>query len=288
MKSRKFMAIAMAAISIGTMAAFASCGGNDNSGSSGSGTSDSGTSSKSLNITGSSSVAPLMSALADSYEKKNSGVRITVTTSDSGTGIKDAQKGLNDFGMASRKLKDAEKGVVSKQIATDGIALIVNKASAVTNVTSEEVYELYANGTAIQSAITAGITRESGSGTRDAFGELIKNSEGNTLKSLTTLASVITQQGSTDAVKTAIVGNVNQMGYISLGSMDNTVKALQFKGVDATVANVKNGTYELSRPFNIVYQSEDKLSAVAKAFIEYIMSADGQKIVEAKGYITVA
>lgn len=283
MKSRKFMAIAMAAISIGTMAAFASCGGNDNSGSS-----DSGTSSKSLNITGSSSVAPLMSALADSYEKKNSGVRITVTTSDSGTGIKDAQKGLNDFGMASRKLKDAEKGVVSKQIATDGIALIVNKASAVTNVTSEEVYELYANGTAIQSAITAGITRESGSGTRDAFGELIKNSEGNTLKSLTTLASVITQQGSTDAVKTAIVGNVNQMGYISLGSMDNTVKALQFKGVDATVANVKNGTYELSRPFNIVYQSEDKLSDVAKAFIEYIMSADGQKIVEAKGYITVA
>ena len=283
MKSRKFMAIAMAAISIGTMAAFASCGGNDNSGSS-----DSGTSSKSLNITGSSSVAPLMSALADSYEKKNSGVRITVTTSDSGTGIKYAQKGLNDFGMASRKLKDAEKGVVSKQIATDGIALIVNKESAVTNVTSEEVYELYANGTAIQSAITAGITRESGSGTRDAFGELIKNSEGNTLKSLTTLASVITQQGSTDAVKPAIVGNVNQMGYISLGSMDNTVKALQFKGVDATVANVKNGTYELSRPFNIVYQSEDKLSDVAKAFIEYIMSADGQKIVEAKGYITVA
>lgn len=70
--------------------------------------------------------------------------------------------------------------------------------------------------------------------------------------------------------------------------MDNTVKALQFKGVDATVANVKNGTYELSRPFNIVYRSEDKLSDVAKAFIEYIMSADGQKIVEEEGYITVA
>lgn len=277
MKSRKFMAVAMAAISIGTMAAFASCGGNDNS-----------SASKSLNITGSSSVSPLMGKLADAYKKEHGDVKITVTTSDSGTGVKDAQSGLNDFGMASRNLKTSETGVVSKQIATDGIALIVNKASAVTNVTSEEVYELYANGTAIQSAITAGITRESGSGTRDAFGELIKNSEGNTLKSLTTLASVITQQGSTDAVKTAIVGNVNQMGYISLGSMDNTVKALQFKGVDATVANVKNGTYELSRPFNIVYQSEDKLSAVAKAFIEYIMSADGQKIVEAKGYITVA
>ena len=271
------MAVAMAAISIGTMAAFASCGGNDNS-----------SASKSLNITGSSSVSPLMGKLADAYKKEHGDVKITVTTSDSGTGVKDAQSGLNDFGMASRNLKTSETGVVSKQIATDGIALIVNKESAVANVTSEEVYELYANGTAIQSAITAGITRESGSGTRDAFGELIKNSEGNTLKALTTLASVITQQGSTDAVKTSIAGNVNQMGYISLGSMDNTVKALQFKGVDATVANVKNGTYELSRPFNIVYQSEDKLSDVAKAFIEYIMSADGQKIVEEEGYITVA
>ena len=279
MKSRKFMAVAMAAISIGTMAAFASCGGNDNSGSS---------EKKSVNITGSSSVSPLMGKLADAYKKEHGDVKITVTTSDSGTGVKDAQSGLNDFGMASRNLKTSETGVVSKQIATDGIALIVNKESAVANVTSEEVYELYANGTAIQSAITAGITRESGSGTRDAFGELIKNSEGNTLKALTTLASVITQQGSTDAVKTSIAGNVNQMGYISLGSMDNTVKALQFKGVDATVANVKNGTYELSRPFNIVYQSEDKLSDVAKAFIEYIMSADGQKIVEEEGYITVA
>ena len=282
MKSKKFLALALAAISVGTMAAFASCG--EGGTSTGGGDSTDGTT---ITITGSSSVSPLMQELAAAYMEDHD-VVINVETSDSGTGIRDTQNGRNDIGMASRDLKDTETGVVSKQIATDGIALIVNKESAVTNVTSEEVYELYANGTAVQSAITAGITRESGSGTRDAFGELIKNSEGNTLKALTTLTSVITQQGSTDAVKTSIAGNVNQMGYISLGSMDNTVKALQFKGVDATVANVKNGTYELSRPFNIVYRSEDKLSDVAKAFIEYIMSADGQKIVEEEGCITVA
>lgn len=285
------MAIAMAAITIGTMTAFASCGGTDSSASDSSASNSSASASGvsgNLNITGSSSVSPLMGKLADAYEKEHAGVKITVTTSDSGTGIKDSQNGLNDFGMASRNLKASETGVVSKQIATDGIALIVNKNSSVTNVTSEEVYELYANGTPVQSAVTAGITRESGSGTRDAFGELIKNSEGTTLKSLTTLASVITQQGSTDAVKTSVAGNVNLMGYISLGSMDDTVKALQFEGVDATVANIENDSYKLYRPFNIVYQSEDKLSDVAKAFIDYIMSEAGQKIVEAEGYITVA
>lgn len=87
-----------------------------------------------------------MGKLADAYKKEHGDVKITVTTSDSGTGVKDAQSGLNDFGMASRNLKTSETGVVSKQIATDGIALIVNKESAVANVTSEEVYELYANG----------------------------------------------------------------------------------------------------------------------------------------------
>lgn len=101
MKSRKFMAVAMAAISIGTMAAFASCGGNDNSGSS---------EKKSLNITGSSSVSPLMGKLADAYKKEHGDVKITVTTSDSGTGVKDAQSGLNDFGMASRQLEDFRNG----------------------------------------------------------------------------------------------------------------------------------------------------------------------------------
>ena len=266
MKSKKFLALALAAVTVSTMAAFASCGEDAD-----------------ITITGSSSVSPLMSALAEAYEEKND-VKISVQTSDSSVGIQDTIDGKNDFGMASRDLKDTEKGVVSKQIATDGVALIVGKSCTVSNVTPEEVYTLYAEGTAIQEVITGGYNREAGSGTRDAFTDLIKDAEGNKLKDLETFASVINNVNGTDAVKTSIASSSNLIGYISLGSLDDTVKALTFKGVEATVANIKSGTYELKRPFNIVYQ-EGKLSEKAQAFIDFIMSDEGQAIVLEKGYI---
>ena len=239
-----------------------------------------------LTVSGSSSVSPLMGALADEYEKRNAGVKIEVATSDSGTGVKDAQDGLCDFGMASRGLKSSETGVTAKTIAIDGVALIVHRNSTVENVTPEQIYDLYANGTPIEGTVTAGINREAGSGTRDAFGELIQK-DGKTLKKLTTYASVITEATSTDAVKTEIAGNTSLIGYISMGSLDETVKALCFKGVDPTPQNVKSGAYELSRPFNVVYASEAGLSELAKAFLGFIMSADGQKIVEEEGYVSV-
>ena len=112
----------------------------------------------------------------------------------------------------------------------------------------------------------------------------IKDAEGNKLKDLETFASVINNVNGTDAVKTSIASSSNLIGYISLGSLDDTVKALTFKGVEATVANIKAGTYELKRPFNIVYQ-EGKLSEKAQAFIDFIMSDEGQAIVLEEGYI---
>lgn len=241
---------------------------------------------KSIAISGSSSVAPLMGVLANEYEKRNAGVKIEVATSDSGTGAKDVQDGLCDFGMTSRALKPSEKGVIEKTIAIDGVALIVHKNSAVEDVTPEEVYGLYANGTPIGGTITAGINREAGSGTRDAFDGLIKK-DGNSLKKLTTFASVITEANGTDAVKTEVSKNFALIGYISTGSLDGTVKALRFKGAEATPANVKSGAYDLFRPFNAVYRSEDELSELAKAFLDFVMSEDGQKLVENEGYVSV-
>lgn len=281
MKPRKLKAVASAFVATGMLAAFASCGGAGNSG----GEAAKG---KTLNITGSSSVFPLMTALADAYIVTHKDVKIDVVMLDSGTGIKDAQEGLNDFGMASRDLKKTETGVVCKRIATDGIAVVVKPGNAVSDVTSRELYDLYANGTPVQSVLTAGITRESGSGTRDAFGELIKNANGDALKKLPTLASVISQQNSTDGVKTEIAKNENLVGYISMGSLDSSVKALSFEGVAATIENIVNGTYALSRPFNIVYRSEASLGETAKAFIAYIMSEEGQAIVEKEGYVKAA
>ena len=240
-------------------------------------------------ISGSSSVAPLMEKLASVYESFNPYVDITVQTSDSGTGVANAIAGTNDFGMASRALKDSEieQGVTSKQIAIDGVALVVNPEADLDNVTSDQVYQLYANGTAIGS-ITEAISREDGSGTRDAFDSLIKSAAGEELGDLLTFNSHVTIQQSTGGVKSVIAtaGTTNTIGYISMGSIDDTVKTVDFEGVEATAENVKNGSYTLSRPFNIVYKSEEDLSEAAQLFIDFIMSDAGQLIAEAEGYIS--
>ena len=240
-------------------------------------------------ISGSSSVTPLMEKLAEVYESFNPYVDITVQMSDSGTGVADALQGKNDFGMASRALKDSdiEEGATSQTICLDGVALVVNPGADLTNVTSEEVYNLYANGTAIGS-ITNAISREEGSGTRDAFDSLIKNAAGDELGDLTKFADVVDTQNNTGAVMSAIASNdnCNLIGYISMGSVNDTVKTVSFGGVEATTENVKNGSYTLSRPFNIVYKSGEDLSEAAQLFIDFIMSDAGQLIAENEGYIS--
>lgn len=238
--------------------------------------------SEELNITGSTSVQPLMEKLAAAYEETNENVTINVSGGGSGVGVEDAAAGKVDFGMASRELKDDEKATVKGQaIALDGIALIVNKDSTLTSVTKAQVKALYENGTAIDS-IVAALSREDGSGTRSAFEEIIG------IKSLYN-GQGFEEISSTGTVKTNIAGNkaANTIGYISLGSLDDSVKAVKFEGVEATVENIKNGTYTLSRPFNIVYK-EGSLSETAQDFIDFIMSEDGQAIVTSEGYITVS
>ena len=232
-----------------------------------------------ITISGSTSVQPLMEVLAGKYEELHSDVSITVSGGGSGVGVTDAQQGKVDFGMASRDLKDDETGVVADKIAIDGIALVVHPNCAVTNVTKAEVKALYEDKTAIQGVITQAEAREDGSGTRDAFEELIE---------VTKLYANMPEISSTGTVKADIAANTdgNMMGYISLGSVDSTVKALSYEGVVASVENVKNSTYKLSRNFNIIYK-EDGLSDAAKAFIDFIKSEEGQKIVTDEGYITI-
>ena len=129
-------------------------------------------------------------------------------------------------------------------------------------------------------------SREEGSGTRGAFIELFgveeKDSSGNKVDKTVTSATIT---NSTSVVMTSVAGDKNGIGYISLGSLNDTVKALQIDGVAATAENVKNGTYKIARPFNIVTKST--ASDVSKDFIAFIMSSDGQKIVSSNGYITV-
>lgn len=131
------------------------------------------------------------------------------------------------------------------------------------------------------------ISREEGSGTRGAFIELFeveqKNAEGEKEDHTTAEASIAS---STSVVMTSVAGDMYAIGYISLGSLNSTVKALEIDGVAATVENIKAGTYKVSRPFNIV--TKDGISAVAQDFIDFILSADGQAVVGKSGYIAVS
>ena len=131
------------------------------------------------------------------------------------------------------------------------------------------------------------ISREEGSGTRGAFIELFgietKDSSGNKVDNTISTADI---NASTGIVLTNVASNQAAIGYVSLGALNDTVKALQIDGVEATVANVKNGTYKISRPFNIA--TKNSLSGVAQDFVAYILSTEGQAVIEANGYIPLS
>ena len=233
--------------------------------------------------------------LAAAYEKENKNVRIEVGEGGSSQGIKDTQDGKNDIGMASRDLKKdsvtgeyTETGLDKIQIAYDGVAVIINKEASIegNNVTNEQLYALYAYGTPI-GEISLPVSREDGSGTREAFDEKITDAEGNKLIDLTKFTSGIQIANGTNIVMTDVAGNVAKLGYISMGSLNDTVKAVKYNGVEPTVENVKNGTYKLARPFLIVTKSGAELSQAAKDFIDFILSEAGQKIVAEEGYVAM-
>lgn len=130
------------------------------------------------------------------------------------------------------------------------------------------------------------VSREDGSGTRGAFVELFKveqkDSEGNKVDYTLETADIT---NSTSVMMTSVAGNKNAIGYISLGSLNSTVKALKIDGAEASAENIKSGAYKIARPFNIAVGAD--VSEAAKAFISFIMSADGQKVIEASGYIAI-
>ena len=130
------------------------------------------------------------------------------------------------------------------------------------------------------------VTREDGSGTRDAFTELtgVLVKDGDT-KTDNTAVSAVTINN-TEAVITNVKDNAYAIGYISLGSLNDSVTAVKVNGIDATAENVKSGDYAISRPFNIAYKGE--LSEVAQDFVTFVLSADGQKVVTDEGYVTVS
>lgn len=259
-----------------------------------------------VNLTGSTSVEAIMTPLAGDYEKTRN-VRINVGAGGSGAGITDTLEGRNDFGMSSRALKKEEldKGLEGKQLCLDGIVLVVSKNCAVNEISNEEIYELYINGTAIVkdgATISAAIGRTDSSGTRDAFDEAICNEAGKTLKKLKDedkidYNGIVSKQDGTGEVVSLIESDKNNrtVGYISMGSyLKNTdkLKALKFKAqgdrdyVEATEANIKNGSYKLQRPFVIVTKKDKSdMKQAARKFYDWLFGSEAQTIIKENGYI---
>ncbi|HZK87928.1 MAG TPA: phosphate ABC transporter substrate-binding protein, partial [Anaerovoracaceae bacterium] len=183
---------------------------------------------------------------------------------------------------------------VSKEItiALDGIAVVVNKDTTVTNLTLEQIRQIYTGEITnwkevggIDAPITV-VSREEGSGTRGAFTEitkiLVKDAAGNETDN--TVANALIQP-STGSVKTTVSSTPNTIGYVSLGALDDTVKALTVEGVEPTVEMVIAGTYKISRPF--IYVVGETVSETAQMYLDFVLSEEGQAVVVDNGFISV-
>lgn len=243
---------------------------------------------------GSTSVQPLSEELAAAFMDANSGISVEVQGGGSGQGIKAIQEKIADFGALSRNVKDEEKTSVTQEyvIAKDGVAVIVNPESRVENLTMEQIKEIYTgeitNWSEVggEAATIVVVSREEGSGTRGAFTEITKvmtkNEAGEEIDSTTKNALV---QGSTGAVMQTVATTPNTIGYVSLGTLSDTVKTVNVENVAPAKETVLSGEYKISRPF--LYVTGGELTEAAQRYIDFVMSAEGQAIVEESGFIPV-
>lgn len=243
---------------------------------------------------GSTSVQPLSEELAKGFMDANPGITVEVQGGGSGQGVKAIQEKIADFGALSRAVKDEEKASVTKEyiIAKDGVAVIVNKATKVDNLTLEQIKKIYTG--EIKNWKEVGgddkpivvVSREEGSGTRGAFTEITKvmtkDAAGQEIDHTTKDALV---QGSTGAVMQTVASTPDTIGYVSLGSLGDTVKTLNVENVEPSTETVLSGEYKISRPF--LYVAGSELSKAAQKYIDFVMSKEGQTIVEESGFISI-
>jgi phosphate transport system substrate-binding protein len=241
-------------------------------------------SSASVTITGSTSVTPFAEHLAELYQKQHPGTVINIQGLGSSAGIRAAIDGVAEVGMSSRDLKPEEAEQLDQQmIARDALALIVNPANPVDNLSGDQIKAIFSG--AIGSWAEVGgssqpivlVSREAGSGTFGAFEELVMKG--------VPISSAALRQGSNGAIRQIVAEDPNAIGYISLGIVDQTVKALSIDGVRAATANVETGQYRLVRPFLLVWRKGQPLGQLASDFVGYVMSAAGQEELAKAGLV---
>lgn len=238
-----------------------------------------------ITLAGSTSMEKLANAMAEAFMEKYPNVTVAPEFTGSGAGLESLAKGTVDIGDASRALSDDEKagGAVENIVAIDGIAVITDPENAVSDITSEQLAQIYTGeitnwsdlGGADEQIVVIG--REAGSGTRDAFEEL------NDVKDACKYAQEL---DSTGAVLAKVAATPGAIGYVSLDVVDDTVKALQLNSVDATEDNILAGTYVLQRPFVMATMGEiSEQNDLVKAFFDFIHSEEGQQVITSVGLI---
>ena len=238
-----------------------------------------------LSLSGSTSMEKVCEALAETFMEEYPDVTVTVEYTGSGAGIESVTNKMVDIGNSSRALKDTEKekGVVENVIAIDGIAVITNNSNEVENLTKEDLIKIYTGeiknwkelGGKDENIVVLG--REAGSGTRGAFEELL---------GIVDSCVYDGELDSTGGVKAKVASTEGTIGYVSLDVVDDTVKALKLDGVEATEANIKAGSYLLSRPFVMATNGEISVqNEIVQTWFDYIKSAEGQEVIKSVGLI---
>lgn len=264
---KKILSIALAALLALTV--LASCG-----------KSESGT----VSTDGSTSMQKVIGALGEQFQADHSGITFTYNPTGSGSGITAVSEGRCDIGLSSRALKDAEKqnGLTETVLALDGIAIIVNPANPVDDLDTATIAKIYTGEITNWKDVGGNdaeivlIGREAGSGTRDGF-ESITGTEDK--------CQYRQELTSTGDVITTVSQNPDAIGYASLSSVKDTVKAVTVGGVAPTEDTVKDGSYVIQRPFVLVTKDGTKLSEAAQKFFDYALSSEAAPIIAAAGAV---
>lgn len=240
----------------------------------------------SISMVGSTSMEKLANALSEAFMEKYPKVTVTAEFVGSGAGIEAVTNGTADIGNSSRNLKDEEKanGVAENIVAIDGIAVVVDPANTVEDLTKDQLTSIY-DGSVTNWKDVGGndapivvVGREAGSGTRGAFEELLK---------LEDACKYSNELDSTGAVMAKVASTPGSIGYVSLDVLDDTVKAVKLDGAEPTEENIKAGKYFLSRPFVMATKGEiSEQNDLVKALFDFIYSDEGSELVKSVGLIT--
>ncbi|MDE1243964.1 phosphate ABC transporter substrate-binding protein [Vibrio aestuarianus] len=247
-----------------------------------------------INISGSTSVARIMDVFAEDYNASHPDTYIAVQGVGSTAGITLLKKGVASIGMSSRYLTENEQddAMTTLPIAYDGLAVVVNRSNSVENLSRQQLYDIYKGKITNWKQVggndqkIAVVTREASSGSRYSFESLL----GLTKVINDRLVSDINPNNlvvnSNSMVKTLVNHNPQAIGFISTGSVDKSIKAIKFEGVEATAKNIANHEYQLSRPFLVLYYPQ-KMTEEVKAFISYLGSDKANALIDEYGYISL-